>query len=117
MNVLRVLTLQRLKGKARQVVELDVLPNDAREDGIAGLVIHVGRERRSHIQHCSFGRIEDAVEPSKDHERQDDFAVFGLFEVPAKELGYGPDEGAKGFDVGTVDFPRCGRHLRAMISP
>jgi hypothetical protein len=43
----------------------------------------------------SFGRLQNAVEMTQDCERENHFAVFGMFVVAAKEISDGPDEGGK----------------------
>lgn len=39
-----------------------------------------------------FRRFQDAVQPTQDGEREDDFAIFRLFVIAAEQIGDGPDE-------------------------
>lgn len=92
MNVCRILTPERRKGKPRQVIDRNCLADGAIEDRVSGSVIHVLWQGRCQLQDRFLGSLEDAVQTTKHDKGEDNLAIFGLPEITAKRLSNRPDE-------------------------
>ena len=90
-----VLPFQRGECEAREVIDLDVVADGAEQDHVAGGIIHTVRQCLRGLKDGILGIFENAVQTAQDDERQDDLAVFGLFEVAAQDFRDRPDERAE----------------------
>jgi len=104
MNVLGILSLERGECEARLVVEADICADDAGQERIARLIIHVLGQRGRHVENGRLGLLQDAVEPPQNHKGQNHLAVFRLLEVAPEKFRDRPDETPKALDIVTAHY-------------
>jgi hypothetical protein len=78
------------RGKLACIVNTNVVAGGVIQKEIPSLVVDPLRQVAPRSQYGRLRGFKNTIEAAQYHEREDDFAVFRLFEVTTEYVGYGP---------------------------